>query len=175
MYRMYTHIASPFGKLLLLSDGTVLTGLYVFGQKYEPTIDPSWHHNPTLKIFTLVHQQIAEYSTGKRYYFDIAYRFDSGTPFQHNVWNAITQIPYDTTVSYKELSQRLAMTTSIRTVAAAIGRNPLLLIVPCHRIIGNNGSLIGYAAGLQLKKDLLELERNQHIINPTLRTSTQSL
>jgi methylated-DNA-[protein]-cysteine S-methyltransferase len=160
MSHIYTYINSPAGKILLLSDSHILTGLYFVGQKNEPTLDSQWRQDPSLDIFSRVQTQVSEYFAKKRQSFDIAYQFKIGTPFQHNVWNAITQVPYGTTLSYKELATQLGTPKSIRAVATAVGRNPLLLIVPCHRIIGSNGSLVGYAGGLQQKQNLLNLEQD---------------
>ena len=82
-----------------------------------------------------------------------------GTPFQQKVWDSIAQVPYGQTLSYKKLAEGLGCPKSIRAVAAAVGKNPISLLIPCHRIIGTNGSLTGYAAGLDLKRALLALEK----------------
>lgn len=153
----YTHIDCPLGKIILISDGQALTGLYFQDQKSK-ALDYKLHQDPSLKIFAIIQTQLAEYFTGKRKSFDLNYQFTSGTDFQKKVWNAVAQIPHGSTLSYKALAKSLGLPKSIRAVATAVGQNPIMLIVPCHRIIGSNGSLTGYAGGLKRKSDLLNME-----------------
>lgn len=101
--------------------------------------------------------QLTEYFEGSRRYFDLALN-PVGTPFQKKVWQALLEIPYGQTMSYRQLSIKLRNVKAIRAVAAANGKNPLWIIVPCHRVIGSDGSLTGYAGGLHRKKWLLDLE-----------------
>ncbi len=164
MTPIYTHITTPIGQLLLLSDNQFLTGLYVTGQKYLPTIDASWQHKPEAEIFKTAEKQLLEYCNGQRTNLTIPYRFATGTLFQQQIWSSIANVPFGKTISYQELSLAAGRSAhSVRAVAAATGRNPLLLIIPCHRIIGSDGSLTGFAAGLDCKKTLLSLERNSYI------------
>lgn len=156
---LYTNIElSRFGTILALSDGQALTGLYVVGQKHVPAQDGSWQYAQDLPVFAALETQLQEFLGGKRRQFDIPCRFVCGTPFQQKVWQALTQIPYGQKTSYGSLAQSLGMPKSVRAVGAAIGRNPLLVLVPCHRVVGSTGSLTGFAAGLELKASLLELE-----------------
>lgn len=104
-------------------------------------------------------QQLKEYLRGQRVSFTVPLDLQ-GTPFQLAVWNAMSDIPYGQTVSYQELAQRLLKPTAIRAVGSAIGKNPALIIAPCHRIIGKSGRLTGYRGGLQMKEALLLLERS---------------
>jgi methylated-DNA-[protein]-cysteine S-methyltransferase len=161
---LYTYFQSPCGKMLLLSDVRVLTGLYFMDQKYAPVLDSRWRQDSTLDVFLKTQTQLLEYLAGTRQLFDVAYRFKCGTPFQQKIWNAILTIPYGKTLSYKSLAEHLELPKSVRAVATAVGRNPVLLIVPCHRIIGSNGSLVGYAGGLERKNELLALER-KYLVN----------
>ncbi len=157
--KTYTTIQTALGNMIVLSNPHSLEGLYFEGQKHGPKIDATWHNDPTSKLSLLVSTQLQEYSNETRQEFDIPYSFQKGTDFQQKVWKALLQIPYGTTMSYLELAELVGYPKSVRAVAAAVGKNPLALIVPCHRIIGSNGSLTGYAAGLDLKKKLLTLEK----------------
>lgn len=139
-------------------DGSHLTGLYFVGQKYQPIIDLSWQQDSALDIFLKAQKQLLEYCAGTRQRFDIGYRL-ACCPFQQKILNAISHVPYGTTLSYKALAEYSGLPNSIRAVARAVGRNPLMMIIPCHRIIGSNGSLVGYAGGLEQKKSLLDLEK----------------
>ncbi len=149
---------SNFGIMLALSDGQSLTGLYVIGQKHAPQKDNFWQHAPELPIFVTLATQLQEFCSGNRKQFNIPYRFAWGTPFQNKVWQALAQIAYGQTTSYGSLAKSLGFSKSARAVGSAIGRNPLLVIVPCHRVVGKNGALTGFAAGLELKASLLNLE-----------------
>ena len=103
--------------------------------------------------------QLLEYFQGKRRVFDLPLA-PQGTPFQRRVWSALTEIPYGTVISYKELARRVDRPKGFQAVGQANGRNPLPIFLPCHRVVGADGSLTGYAGGLELKQFLLELERN---------------
>lgn len=142
---------------MLVSDGARLTGAYFSGQKYEPVPGPGWRSEPGLGIFRDVTLQLREYFAGGRRQFDIPLRLQ-GTPFQMMVWNALLGIPAGSTVSYGELAGRIHRRDAVRAVGAAVGRNPVSVIVPCHRVIGSAGALTGYAGGLDRKRALLELE-----------------
>lgn len=157
--KTYTNIQISLGNMVVVANLHSLEGLYFEGQKHEPRIDPIWHHDSTSKLFSAVSTQLQEYINGTREKFDIPYSFERGTDFQQKVWKALSYIPYGKTMSYQELAKLIEYPKATRAVAAAIGKNPLSLIIPCHRIIGSNGSLTGYAAGLELKKRLLTLEK----------------
>ncbi len=105
----------------------------------------------------LVNAQLQEYFNGKRKYFDVPYKL-IGTPFQINVWNALAKIPYGQTRSYKDIAINVASPKGFRAVGMANNKNPISIIVPCHRVIGSNGSLVGYGGGLDIKIKLLQLE-----------------
>jgi len=142
--------------MFLLSDGTGLTGAYFAGQKYAPKIDRMGEEAIRASIFVEARRQLDLYFSGglKNFVLPLAAH---GTPFQQDVWKAISSVPYGTTISYSELAKRLGR-RSARAVGAAVGRNPISVVIPCHRIVGSNGSLTGYAGGLNRKRALLELE-----------------
>lgn len=154
--KFYTEIESPMGSILLVSDGMALTGFYFVGQKYAPVTDP-WRRDPGLNLFRDAEAQITAYMSGRLRTFDIPIRFE-GTHFQRRVWQAIAAIPFGTTLSYSALAEQIGAPSSMRAVGAATGRNPISLIVPCHRVVGRSGALTGYAGGLDRKRALLDFE-----------------
>ncbi|WP_309136000.1 methylated-DNA--[protein]-cysteine S-methyltransferase [Brevibacterium oceani] len=157
-----TVIDSPLGPIMLTSDGTHLTGLYlevsdavlarvttVFGAEPET--------NDDLTIFADTAAQLGEYFAGHRRGFDLPLA-PQGTEFQRSVWQGLLEIPYGHTANYGELAEAVGRPTAARAVGAANGKNPISIIVPCHRVIGANGSLTGYAWGEDKKRRLLTLE-----------------
>ncbi len=142
-------IASSLGNVLLEIRDEKLTRL----QFTEDALSDE----PLQEFVKEVKNQLDEYLSGKRDSFDLALEL-KGTDFQKSVWKAINEIPFGQTTTYMKLSQKLGNPAAIRAVGAAIGANPVLVIVPCHRIIGTNGQLTGYAGGLEKKQALLELE-----------------
>ena len=158
MSPFYSYIDNALDKVLLLSDGKSLTGFYFNQEKYLPPLQSAWNNQPDLEIFTHIRSQLDEYIAGKRQEFTVNFSFIKGTPFQKKVWQALTHIPYGTTISYSTLAKKINLPNSVRAVAAAVGKNPISLIVPCHRVIGSNSSLTGFAGGLPLKQAILKLE-----------------
>lgn len=155
----YAMFEGPLGRILLVSCCDRLTGVYFCGQKHEPVPanDPQWRSEPDLKIFLETSVQLHEYFAGRRRGFDIKLHLQ-GTPFQMEVWSALREISFGATLSYAELACRIGSSKAARAVGAAVGRNPISIIVPCHRVIGSTGALTGYAGGLERKRALLELE-----------------
>jgi methylated-DNA-[protein]-cysteine S-methyltransferase len=145
-----TKVDSPIGGVLLLSDGDALTGLYL-DRDVPPTVTRD--EGP----FRSVVEQLDRYWAGELKEFDVALH-PSGTPFQLEVWNALREIPYGETVSYRTLAEWVGRPTAYRAVGAANGRNPISIIVPCHRVIGASGGLVGYGWGLERKQKLIDLE-----------------
>lgn len=153
----YTTHPTPLAPLLLTSDGSALMGLYLQGQKYYPAIAPDWQDTPNLPLFDQVRQQLAEYFEHQRLSFDLPLA-PQGTPFQRQVWQLLPTIPYGHTTTYGELAQRLGLPTAARAIGAANGRNPISIILPCHRVVASTGHLTGYAGGLDRKQWLLQHE-----------------
>lgn len=152
----YTEYASPLGILLLASTENGLCGVYFEEHKYFKGTH-GWRRddgNPHLRTAA---RQLDEYFTGRRKQFDIALDMP-GTGFQRAVWNELSQLPYGETTTYQAIAHRIANPKAIRAAGTAIGRNPVSIIVPCHRVIGTSGSLSGYAGGLERKRYLLAHE-----------------
>ena len=155
--RSFTFVESPLGPLLLVGDGAgVLTGLYLGSHDKSPSPDPAWREDES--SFSDVAAQLEEYFAGTRTDFDVELDL-VGTPFQVEVWQALCEIPYGETVSYGELARRIGRPAAVRAVGAANGRNPVSIIVPCHRVIGADGRLIGYGWGTERKSWLLDHEQ----------------
>jgi O-6-methylguanine DNA methyltransferase len=150
-----TFVDSPIGRLSLYSDGEALTGLYM--EKREPPGE--WVPGEDIAVLKSAAQQLKEYFTGARRDFDLPVALH-GTAFQCKVWEHLTSIPCGETWSYGQLAQRIRQPTASRAVGLANGRNPVSIVVPCHRVIGSDGSLTGYGGGLERKQWLLEHERN---------------
>lgn len=154
----YTYTPSPFGNLLLLSDGEALTGLFLPSHKHGPgAVSADWKRDGELPVLKATVAQLAAYFAGTLADFDIPVRLH-GTPFQRAVWNELTKIPNGTTISYGELARRVGNPKASRAVGLANGHNPVSIIVPCHRVIGSNGSLTGYGGGIDRKRALLQHE-----------------
>jgi methylated-DNA-[protein]-cysteine S-methyltransferase len=151
----HTTVPSPLGELLLISDGTALRGLVMQRGPRPIRVDTSWVRSPS--PFSEAVVQLDQYFAGERRAFDLPLVLD-GTPFQLRVWAALQEIPYATTISYGELARRIGCPLASRAVGLANGRNPVSIIVPCHRVIGADGSLTGYGGGLDRKRWLLDLE-----------------
>ena len=147
-----TTIDSPVGPLLLTSDGTSLTRLL-----FAAVPDPAWSADPCPVLDEAV-RQLEEYFAGERRDFDLPLD-PAGTPFQLTVWAALRDIPYAETINYGQLANRVGNPNASRAVGLANGRNPISIVVPCHRVIGADGSLTGYGGGLDRKRTLLALER----------------
>src|SRR5262249_55861135 len=147
---------SPIGELLLLGDADgVLHGLYMQDGRKPIRIQPAWTRVDD--AFADVREQLAEYFAGERTSFDLKLHMEGGA-FQRTVWHALTEIPYGETISYGELARRIGQPDKPRAVGTANGANPIAVIVPCHRVIGADGKLVGYGGGLENKRRLLELE-----------------
>lgn len=147
-------IKTPLGIAKLIGDDNGLSIISVFDSEKDTTVDADGKIPETLKDAVC---QLREYFEGERKVFDVKLN-PKGTDFQKRVWDALLEIPYGKTSSYLELSKTLGDVKAIRAVAAANGKNPLWIIVPCHRVIGSDGSLTGYAGGLHRKKWLLDHE-----------------
>ncbi|MDG4861014.1 methylated-DNA--[protein]-cysteine S-methyltransferase [Streptomyces sp. T-3] len=153
----WTALDSPLGELLLTGDGSgALTSLSVPGQKGGRTRQPEWRHAP--EAFQEAERQLRAYFAGELKDFGLVFR-TSGTEFRERVWAALDDVPYGGTTSYGALAGRIgASRAAVRAIGGAVGANPLLIVRPCHRVIGADGSLTGYAGGLERKRQLLGLE-----------------
>jgi methylated-DNA-[protein]-cysteine S-methyltransferase len=153
---IYFHVVpSPIGDLTLVSNGEALTGVSMTGHTGGPKRDPGWERDEG--EFDAVCKQLAAYFSGELQDFDVPLA-PEGTEFQKKVWRELCRIPYGETTSYGELARRIGQPTASRAVGLANGRNPIGIIVPCHRVIGADGSMTGYGGGLRRKRLLLDLE-----------------
>ena len=149
----YSTLTTPIGELLLIADDDgALTAVHLPGR--HGSTDGLQRNDALLEP---ARRQLTEYFAGERTEFDLSLR-PTGAPFQFRVWEKLATIPYGETVSYGEIARELGHPTASRAVGAANGRNPIAIVVPCHRVIGANGSLTGYAGGLDQKRALLDLE-----------------
>jgi methylated-DNA-[protein]-cysteine S-methyltransferase len=153
----YRTIDSPIGPLALAGRGRVLTNLRMVDQTYEPNRN-DWV--PDDRAFPDAVEQLEAYFAGERNDFDLELSL-AGSEFQRRVWQALLTIPYGETRSYGQVAEQVGATGAARAVGLANGRNPIAIIVPCHRVIGASGSLTGYGGGLDRKRSLLELERRR--------------
>ena len=148
--------SSPVGDLLLIADARGLRGLNFQNGPHPVEPDPAWkeRRGPFKKVI----QQLEGYFAGKLRTFHVELSLQ-GTDFQLSVWRAIRDIPYGATASYGSIAHKIGNPKASRAVGAANGQNPVSIIVPCHRVIGKNGHLVGYGGGLSIKGALLDLER----------------
>ncbi len=154
----YTRVASPIGDFIVAARGDQLKGGWFDQQKYFPTIsaEQGWQERQT-PVLKEASKQLTAYFSGKLTQFDLPLALD-GTDFQHAVWQALYAVPYGETTTYGDLARQIGRNKAFHAVGAAVGRNPLSIIVPCHRALGSDGSLTGYAGGLDKKRWLLDLE-----------------
>ena len=152
---VFAEIASPIGILVATSRGQGLAGLYVEHPPGMPVLPAAWRRDD--RPFADVAAQLDEYFDGRRRSFDLELDL-AGTPFQRAVWAALCGIPYGETRTYGDVAAALGRPSAARAVGAANGRNPVSIVVPCHRLVGSTGALTGYAGGLARKRALLDLE-----------------
>jgi len=158
----YTLQESSLGPLFLRAQDGKLTGLFFADQPHAPVIGPDWIKDDDAEIFAQTIREIEEFAAGERREFSVD-TGAKGTPFQTQVWREIAAIPYGETVTYGEIARRIGQPAAVRAVGTAAGRNPLCLIVPCHRVVGATGALTGYAGGMNRKQLLLDLEKSAHL------------
>jgi methylated-DNA-[protein]-cysteine S-methyltransferase len=151
----YTTVDSPIGELTLVGDEDGLAGLYMEVHRHGPARDPAWRrdHAPLAQAA----DQLEQYFAGERTEFDLPLA-PRGTDFQLRVWQLLREIPYGETTTYGTLADRLGNPRTVRAVGLANGRNPISIVVPCHRVIGADGSLVGFGGGLERKRALLAHE-----------------
>jgi methylated-DNA-[protein]-cysteine S-methyltransferase len=152
---LYTTVETPIGELLLVGDGEALSGIHIQGGRRPVSVGERWRRAE--EPFAAAREQLDEYFAGERIEFELALAAQ-GTEFQRRVWRGLGEIPYGETVTYGELARTVGVPGGARAVGLANGRNPVAIVVPCHRVIGAGGSLTGYAGGVSRKRYLLELE-----------------
>jgi len=165
--KRYCAIRTPLGDMVALAEGDELSGLWFVDQKYTPEDSGEWLSDPDYPLFAELRRQLDAYFTGQLREFDLPLA-PQGTPFQMAVWELLRAIPPGTTTTYGALAGRVAQRRegripSAQAVGGAVGRNPIDIIIPCHRVIGADGSLTGYAGGLERKAALLALEKGEKL------------
>jgi methylated-DNA-[protein]-cysteine S-methyltransferase len=153
----YTNFDSPLGKMRIASKSGAIFAIGFPGQKHDVEKQADWRRDDDAPELVAARTQLAEYFAGKRRDFDLPLA-PQGSDFQQRVWDALLRVGYGRTSTYGALARALARPAAARAVGAAVGRNPIAIVVPCHRIIGADGSLTGYAGGLDRKTSLLALE-----------------
>jgi len=153
----FARIPTPLGTVIAIAAGGALTGIHFEGGRHVPPISAEWREDPYHEPLRRCAEQLADYFEGKRQCFDLPVA-PRGTDFQQRVWREIARVPYGETITYSQLAERAGAPGSARAAGAATGRNPLSILVPCHRVVATDGSLTGYAGGLARKEKLLALE-----------------
>ena len=153
----YTVMKSPVGDITLVADTDRLCAIYLPNQKPDRMKFPDLESKDSDPILKSAVKQLGSYFSGKREKFDVSLR-PVGTDFQEQVWKALRSISYGKTVSYGDIAKKIGNPKAVRAVGSAIGKNPLSIMIPCHRVIGSNGNLTGFAGGLPTKEFLLKLE-----------------
>ncbi len=166
---LYTTIESPIGELMLAGDGEALHHLSMQGGRRPLRADAAWTRDDG--AFDNLIGQLEEYFAGARQTFTVPLSL-TGNPFEQRVWRALLEIPYGETTSYGEIARGIGSPDAPRAVGLANGRNPVALIVPCHRVIGADGSLTGYGGGLERKRLLLDLESGVLPLVPAVVSAT---
>jgi methylated-DNA-[protein]-cysteine S-methyltransferase len=157
---------SPLGPMTLAANTHALVGVWFDGQKHMPDIR-AWSEQPDHPLLQQARRELTQYFAGQRQQFELPLDTSRGTEFQRLVWQGLRDIPSGQTISYGALGSRIGRSAAVRAVGAAVGRNPLSIVVPCHRVLGVNGSLTGYAGGLDRKSALLQLES---VMRKTIKT-----
>lgn len=157
MRNKFKFIYSPVGMLKIVVDDSHLRAILWENERLNRVKLDDMKEDKNNSLILEVEKQLKEYFNKERIKFDLPLRAQ-GTPFQEAVWDRLSKIPYGSTCSYKEISVKIDRSNAVRAVGAAIGRNPISIIIPCHRVIGSNGNLTGFAGGLDFKKKLLDLE-----------------
>ena len=145
------HFDSPIGVICAEDNGDALTALYVDREK-------NTDYDRSSDLLIRVENEINEYFCGKRFDFDIPLCLN-GTRFQLSVWQALLNIPYAQTVSYSDVAKSIGKPNACRAAGGAIGKNPIMIIIPCHRVIGKGGGLVGFSSGIDVKRTLLDVEK----------------
>ncbi|HTR42070.1 MAG TPA: methylated-DNA--[protein]-cysteine S-methyltransferase [Pseudomonadales bacterium] len=159
--KSYTYLKTQMlGELLLVATSTHLVGIYFSNHKNGPKLPGVWKLDAKHPILRQADRELEEYLAGQRNSFSVPISYD-GTDFQNEIWKQIARIPFGGTITYSELARKAGAPAAIRAAGTATGRNPLSIIVPCHRVVGKNGGMGGYAGGLDRKKSLLKIETSK--------------
>jgi len=153
---LYTTFTTPLGTVFVATNGTHITDMRFKGQRYFASIPKEWKRGEH-KLFAKAKKQVLEYFAGRRTAFDLPLA-PKGTEFQKGVWGIVQNIPYGEIKTYADVAEKTGNKKAVRAVGTAIGRNPLCVVVPCHRVVSSSGTLAGYAGGLVRKKRMLALE-----------------
>jgi methylated-DNA-[protein]-cysteine S-methyltransferase len=153
----YNTLPTPLGEVLLAANTQGLVGIWFVHQQHFPDTR-TWRHVHEHPVLNQAHAQLLAYLNGTRQVLELPLAWAFGTPFQQRVWQALQTLEYGHTTHYAEIAKRLGSPKAVRAVGAAIGRNPLSMVIPCHRVVGANGALTGYAGGLERKQFLLSME-----------------
>lgn len=154
----YDIFPSPVGKLTVSCTENGISGLHIEGDRYFEHVPSRWVHNHRSKLLLKAKEQLDEYFAGTLERFDLPLDLE-GTHFQQEVWAALLEIPYGTTTTYADIAAQVDKPKAVRAVGSSVGRNPVCIIIPCHRVLTSNGQLGGYVAGDARKQQLLDLER----------------
>ena len=154
---VFTSWQGPLGAMTLAATPRGLSGVWFDGQRHGPDTSP-WRRDPDHPVLRQAIEQLTQYFAGHRQQFELPLDLSMGTPFQQQVWLALLGIQPGATTSYGSLSAAIGKPAAVRALGAAVGRNPVSVVVPCHRVLGTDGSLTGYAGGLERKTALLSLE-----------------
>lgn len=152
-----TDYSSPLGGMLIVSDGEAICGVWFYGQKHFPSFE-NLIKNDDLAIFSDVKDWFDDYFDGLNPEIDFKLK-PEGSKFRIKVWRILSEIPYGETLTYGEIASKISPTMSTQAVGGAVGHNPIAILIPCHRVLGADGKLTGYAAGIDRKIKLLELEK----------------
>lgn len=165
---------SPLGPLILAATERGLSGVWFMDQRYVPSeaLRKSWRPNPNNTVLQSASTQLMAYFSGQFRSFDLPLDLSAGTAFQQSVWQALLRIPLGQTLSYGAMAQHINKPSASRAVGAAVGRNPISIVVPCHRILGAGGQMTGYAGGLWRKEALLTLEGRLTPTSPSVSTGS---
>jgi methylated-DNA-[protein]-cysteine S-methyltransferase len=155
--RVCTRYESPLGTMLVAASDNGVAGVWFVGQRHGPD-SSGWREDAQHPVLREAVAQLRAYFAGERTQFDLPLDLEAGTPFQRSVWDALRAIPTGATTSYAQIARQLGRPQAARAIGAAVGRNPVSIVVPCHRVLGTGGSLTGYAGGLDRKTALLRLE-----------------
>ena len=153
-----TNYESPLGEMLIVSDGEAICGVWFYGQKhFKSTVIGKTIHDDDLSIFKKAKQWFEDYFNGKNPQINFQLK-PEGSKFRQKVWKILSEIPYGETLTYGEIASKISPNMSAQAVGGAVGRNPISILIPCHRVLGSDRKLTGYAAGLDKKIELLKIE-----------------